>query len=1364
MVPMKKVKHFPIRLIVLFSMFFGLFASAQTERQANKITATYNQEYLNDLAAQSLQISKSAKEQAVQYAISRNIPITYTTKDGGYAELQRILEDGTPIYYRTNNKDAAHSTRTDHLNIGGSTGYNLDGQNMIAYVWDGGHPRVTHQEYDGIGGNNRVSIIDSPITLHYHAAHVVGTIAASGVQPQAKGMAPQAKVRASEWNNDLSEATSAALNGMLLSNHSYGFEASDIPDQWFGAYQVDARDWDNLMFNAPYYLMVNSAGNDGTDNTSNASPLATGYDKLNGSSTAKNNLVVAASDDAMVDSNGNLISVGIGSFSSQGPTDDLRIKPDITGNGVGVYSTVSSSNTAYSGMSGTSMAAPNVTGTLLQLQQHYNNLTGNFMKAATLKGLALHTADDAGPVGPDAIWGWGLLNAKKAAETISQNGSGSLIQEMVIAQGQTIAITVDSDGINDLMASISWTDRPGIINTSTNSPIAALVNDLDIRVTKGASTNYPWRLTAHNTNDNNNDNTVDPYERIDVENASGTYTITISHKGTLVGGNQSFSLIVTGMNISCVAPSIPQNLIAVEVKGTSALISWDPIPASIFELRYRRLGASTWLEINDVYANNYTITGLVPNSNYEFQVRSKCPGGTRSAYSNNLNFTTIELTYCESGSLNPLTGFYISNVTLNTINNNSTESSYTDFTSQSTELVEGQTYTISIATFAIANYTTSYSVWIDYNQNERFDDAGEQIFTTVTNASTIASGSFTVPVGVIPRSTTMRVSMTNDPIPAGSCDIFDYGEVEDYSIILTRPHTDFVYQNSTWSPSNPAGVSTPVDNIHIVNGATTFVTDISAYNLKIDTGASLSVEKVLTIAGDINNNGNLVFLSSATATGELAELPITSTIFGDVTVQRYLKEKRSYRMLSSAVTTTTSIHDNWQEGATSNIDNPHPNYGTHITGSTVDQQNGFDGTATGNPSMFTVDIASQQFVPVTKTDGSATLSAGEPYLLFVRGDRSINLSDNIAKSETVLRAKGSLFTGSQTQNFASEDSGDFVMFGNPYQSTVDVKSVFASSLNVNPAHYYVYDPTLGNHGAYVTINLTGANDGTNTSGSAANKYLQPGQAAQVATLAAGPSSVIFNEDAKAPGNFTSSNRNAPLANNMLTVQLFTTENINTGGPMHDSFGIIFAQDHDNSLTSMDAIKPINFYENLGVDHDGTLLSLERRKLPEADELFQMYISGFQQSEYTLLLTVNGMEDIILNLFDEFTGATTSLKAGTNSYSFTVNTNDPLSVAAHRFSIRTEQRLGLNDNGLLAGIHLYPNPLNGNIVYINASRLNGEQVQVKINDLTGREIFNENLECVANTVTVPLVNNLGSGVYLVTVIHLGESKTYRLLKE
>lgn len=1357
------------QLVVYGFMLLGFHSSAQTLRQSQEITNSYNKQYLHNLADQSGKKSLLEKTKAENYAMARNIPLSYTSKDGAFVELQRILPDGTLLYYQTNNADAAISTRINFLNTGGDTGYNLDGQNMIAYVWDGGHPRVSHQEYDGPGGNNRVSIMDAGdeggVQLHFHAAHVTGTICDSGVVPQAKGMAPQSIVRAYMWNNDLSEATLAAANGMLLSNHSYGFKASTLPDQWFGAYQIDAQEWDDVMFNAPYYLMVNSAGNDGNDNTSNASPLAFGYDKLNGISTAKNNLVIAAGDDAVVDSNGSLISVNIASLSSQGPTDDFRIKPDITGNGVEVFSTYASSDSDYESISGTSMASPNITGSLLLLQEHYNNVNGNFMRAATLKGLALHTADDVGLEGPDAIWGWGLMNSKKAAETIALDGYGPIIQELQIAQGQTITYNVNSDGLNDLKASISWTDPAGVINYDLNSPIAALVNDLDIRIENTGTTYYPWRLTSVTSNSNNGDNTKDPFERVDVQNASGSYTITITHKGTLVGGSQAFSLIVTGVEITCIAVTIPENVRVDQISSSSAKTLWNLVPGALYDLRYRKIADSGWMEILDITENNYLLTGLTPNTDYEFQVRSKCTEGELSSYSNLVNFSTTAPIYCDSYSNISDPDFHISNVKLNTIDNTSTESTYSDFTNISTELVAGQSYIISITTTADSPwYDTSYSVWIDYNADGQFEDSEEKVFSLVTDSGTIASGSFTVPMNITSLVTTMRISLNNSETPAGPCDSFIYGEVEDYTIQLTVPQTNFVYENGTWTPTNPAGVCTAIDNIHIINGETIFTTDISVNNIDIDSEATLNVEKVLTIAGDINNAGNLVFSSTAFGNGELGPVPLGSTISGDVTVERYMKNKRSYRMVSSSVNTTSSIHYNWQEGATSNIDNPALGYGTHITGSTIDQSNGFDGTFTGNPSMFTVDVANQQFQAVSNTNLN-TLMAGNPYLLFVRGDRSIDLTDpsDNASSETTLRATGSLVMGTINQNFPSAIDQNFVMFGNPFQSTVDITSVLSdpNSVNLYPEFYYIYDSSLGDNGAYVTVNLQDG-DGTNTANSNANKYLQPGQAAQIKV--SGAAVVSFNESHKSPGNFTSTNRTPISGSNMLTFQLYTTENFMNDEALHDSFGIIFSEDNDNELTPKDAIKPMNFYENLGVNLNDTYLSLEQRKMPVIGEVYSILSSGYKHSNYTFKIEMKGLENNYLYLYDNFTGTSELLAKGENIYNFAVVKSDSLSIAADRFSIHVSKLLNTNDYNLLSDIRLFPNPLNSDIFYISAPSLNGEELFVNISDLTGRIIFEETIKCRSNIITVPLKTNVASGVYLVTLNKGEYTQTLRLIRK
>ncbi|RZK28809.1 MAG: hypothetical protein EOO61_21540, partial [Hymenobacter sp.] len=227
--------------------------------------------------------------------------------------------------------------------------------------------------------------------------------------------------------------------------------------------------------------------------------------------------------------------VSIAYFSSIGPTDDGRIKPDICGDGVNVISVGTTAADAYVAMSGTSMATPNVSGSIFLLQEYFaQKNSGNFMRAATLKGLVCHTAFDAGNIGPDYIYGWGLLNATKAAQAITDNGVKSIISENTLAQGQTQTFNVVASGSGPLVATISWTDpagTPGAVGV-VDDPSIKLVNDLDVRVTQSNTVFRPYILdpanpaTAATTGDNIRDN----IEQIYIANAvpGKSYTISIN--------------------------------------------------------------------------------------------------------------------------------------------------------------------------------------------------------------------------------------------------------------------------------------------------------------------------------------------------------------------------------------------------------------------------------------------------------------------------------------------------------------------------------------------------------------------------------------------------------------------------------------------------------------------------------------------------------------------------------------------------------------------------------------------------------------------------------------------------------------------
>ncbi|MEO8933173.1 MAG: GEVED domain-containing protein [Xanthomarina sp.] len=129
---------------------------------------------------------------------------------------------------------------------------------------------------------------------------------------------------------------------------------------------------------------------------------------------------------------------------------------------------------------------------------------------------------------------------------------------------------------------------------------------------------------------------------------------------------------------------------------------------------------------------------------------------------------------------------YISRVQLGSINKTSGAQSYSDFTSTSTDLSKGSNYSITITpTWSGTAYNEAYAVWIDYNQDGDFTDAGELVWSKSASKTTPVTGSFTIPSSALNGPTRMRVAMKYNSIPT-SCETFGYGEVEDYTVNIVN--------------------------------------------------------------------------------------------------------------------------------------------------------------------------------------------------------------------------------------------------------------------------------------------------------------------------------------------------------------------------------------------------------------------------------------------------------------------------------------------------------------------------------------------------------------------------------------------------
>ena len=456
------------------------------------------------------------------------------------------------------------------------------------------------------------------------------------------------------------------------------------------------------------------------------------------------------------------------------------------------------------------------------------------------------------------------LNFRLTVRDNRAGGANNNSDDMVVTVNGTAGPFV----VNSPNTNVTWnagttqTVTWNVAGTTSNGVNAA---NVDILLSTDGGNTYPITLASGVANDGSQDITVP-------NNQGNQNRVMVKGSNHIFFDISNTNFTIAG-TVVCNA-TVPTGLTASNVGSSTATLSWNAVAGATYDVQYRVVGASTWTTVA-VTGTSTNLSGLSTQTAYEARIRSKCTGGSNSAYSSLVNFTTtdVQLIYCASASSN-VNDEYIGRVQLNTINNTSGGQFYSDFTGISTSLNKGTQYTITITpTWTGTKYNEGYSVWIDYNHDGDFADAGEQVWTKAASKTTPVSGSFTIPTSAVETATRMRVSMKYNGIPT-ACEAFTYGEVEDYTVVIqgsgsdvTAPSapTNLVASGTTQSTTNLSW-NASTDNVGVtgydVYQGSTVIATVSSTTRQV-TGLTPSTSYTFSVkakdaAGNVSSASNTV--------------------------------------------------------------------------------------------------------------------------------------------------------------------------------------------------------------------------------------------------------------------------------------------------------------------------------------------------------------------------------------------------------------------------------------------------------------------------------------------------------------------------
>ncbi|MEQ9187209.1 MAG: S8 family serine peptidase [Cryomorphaceae bacterium] len=454
-----------------------------------------------------------------------------------------------------------------------------DNSNAIAY--DGSGVSVAVQDNGTIGPHidyhGRVLGQFTSENEGDHADHVTGTVGGAGnLNPRHQGQAEGADIYVYKAYPDYNAISN-------LDSHYYSYDihltSTSYSDGCNAGYTARARLVDLQSIAYDKLIHVYSAGNAGTSNCGYGA--GNNWGNITGGHKMGKNVITV----------GNLSKADVlATGSSRGPANDGRIKPDITAQGTSVTSTIAGNE--YDTYSGTSMACPNVAGSLALLYEAFEDVHGSAPDGGLIKAIVLNTAQDLGNAGPDFKHGWGRINARRAFSVIEQESFS--VDSLASGGGANTHLVTVSPGTTRLRVMVYWTDPAASISAST-----ALVNDLDLSGTSPSNDSLlpyvlnpsPNAITLDEPASYGQDH-LNNMEQIEVlQPTAGTYTFQVSPYLVPQGPQEYFFVYYTEVDPLVLTFPVGGESLAPQ---TDELIRWDGDMSGDLTIEYTTDGGLEW--------------------------------------------------------------------------------------------------------------------------------------------------------------------------------------------------------------------------------------------------------------------------------------------------------------------------------------------------------------------------------------------------------------------------------------------------------------------------------------------------------------------------------------------------------------------------------------------------------------------------------------------------------------------------------------------------------------------------------------------------------------------------------------------------